>query len=257
MRGNKQIMSYKEENRVEFNKRYKGLLNRLKLKISYTNKIHLQTTLFLIRTAYSNTDDKKILEVGGGITNVLFHFPKAKLTGFDFSEQAVQEMRRVAQKKNLTGVFTDNFEQVKNCGPFDLITCTHVLEHTPDATEFLNKYKKLLSPTGFFIIIIPINEPRSEYFRQHKMGYYFNLHLQHFSEKSLKKCLDDTDLEVIYLLKNNRIQHILDQIIHLTLLRKCVTLAFFLLPFPIYLQLDKLLANSPYRQLGVVCRLRN
>jgi 2-polyprenyl-3-methyl-5-hydroxy-6-metoxy-1,4-benzoquinol methylase len=43
---------------------------------------------------------------------------------------------------------------------YDLILCSHVLEHVPEPVDFLNVLKKSLSARGRLLIVVPINEIR-------------------------------------------------------------------------------------------------
>ena len=43
---------------------------------------------------------------------------------------------------------------------YDVIVCSHVLEHLPDPIKFLGKINSCLSPGGKFIGLVPLNERR-------------------------------------------------------------------------------------------------
>jgi len=45
-------------------------------------------------------------------------------------------------------------------GEFDLIYCSHVLEHVPDDRAALAEFRRTLSPQGRAIILVPIDETR-------------------------------------------------------------------------------------------------
>lgn len=44
-------------------------------------------------------------------------------------------------------------------GAFDVILCSHVLEHVPDDRKALREFHRVLSPTGWGIIQIPVTDP--------------------------------------------------------------------------------------------------
>ncbi len=247
----------RKQSQIEFNKRYKNKLGKLKIKFSHGNKIHRRTALLLINKTLPKTRGKKILEVGGGVTNLLSCFPTARVVGFDTSEQAVREMKLEAQRKNLNGIFTQKFEEVETESPFDLIILSHVLEHTKDPVRFLKKYLTLLKPLGFFVILAPINEPRTAYHKKHQTGYYFKLHHQHFTEESLKKTLEKAGLVTTHQIKNNSAQYFLDKLVQFSFLRKIVNLGFSLFPFSLHLWIDKLFSDEKQRQLGVIGQLKS
>lgn len=250
-------MPTERKNRLEFNKRYKSKLGKLKIRFSHGNKMHRETALLLVKKVLPNSEGRKILEVGGGITNLLYHFPNARFVGFDISKEAVQEMKLKARKRNLKGVFTWKFEEVKAERPFDLIILSHILEHIKGPAGFLQKYSKLLNPSGFVVILVPTNEPRSDYHKRHQIGFYFNLHQQHFSEDSLEGVLEKAGLKIVWRIKNNSAQYLLDYLVQFPSLRKLANLCFFLLPFRLHLWVDILLATKFHRQLGVVCQVKS
>lgn len=49
-----------------------------------------------------------------------------------------------------------NFLTIQLDKKFDMIYASHVLEHIQDTGVFLRKVRKLLSPSGYFFIIVPI-----------------------------------------------------------------------------------------------------
>lgn len=44
-------------------------------------------------------------------------------------------------------------------GSFDVILCSHVLEHVPDDRKGLREFYRVLSPTGWALIQIPVTDP--------------------------------------------------------------------------------------------------
>jgi 2-polyprenyl-3-methyl-5-hydroxy-6-metoxy-1,4-benzoquinol methylase len=103
----------------------------------------------------------KILDYGFGHGSLLLKFsPKHQLFGCDISEVAVAKFPDIAKFYNLS-VFTflpKEMEKVIGKGKFDLIVCSHVLEHLENDLELLMTFKNLLKPNGKLLINLPINE---------------------------------------------------------------------------------------------------
>jgi 2-polyprenyl-3-methyl-5-hydroxy-6-metoxy-1,4-benzoquinol methylase len=44
---------------------------------------------------------------------------------------------------------------------YDVVLCSHVLEHLPDPVHFLRRLKECLKPDGALVVLLPLNERRS------------------------------------------------------------------------------------------------
>lgn len=73
-------------------------------------------------------------------------------------------------------------------GPFDLILCRHVLEHTYDPVKFLAGVRDLMSPGGVLLIEVPnLEAPLRRVFGKYWDGYYVPYHPIHFSKPALQQ----------------------------------------------------------------------
>ncbi len=98
-------------------------------------------------------------------------------------------------------VFTGTLEQfVERTGGrerFDIITCCHVLEHTPRPVQTLAAMKALLKPTGFAWIAVPNSDclfARNLGWRWHSTDLPY--HLMQFTPKSLTKAAESAGMSV-------------------------------------------------------------
>ena len=116
-----------------------------------------QRRLDIIREMVGATPGMKVMEVGSGGGHVLRMFKQAKLTAVDVSQVFLD-----TAKKNLAGYDVEFHKgQVETLGlpekSFDRIICTEVLEHTTDPESVLAEIKRLLKPTGYAIITVPVD----------------------------------------------------------------------------------------------------
>ena len=80
-------------------------------------------------------------------------------------------------------------------GPFDLILCRHVLEHTYDPVKFLQGIRDLLSAGGVLIIEVPnLDAPLRRIFGKYWDGYYVPYHPIHFSKSALHQVAVESGL---------------------------------------------------------------
>jgi len=101
----------------------------------------------------------KVFEFGCGLGYNLIRLPNAVKEGFDISSQAVEFCRA----KGLT--MYDRIEEVPR-GRYDVIVCSHVLEHLTDPIGALGLFRELLTPGGTVDLVIPVEKyhkiPRSK-----------------------------------------------------------------------------------------------
>jgi SAM-dependent methyltransferase len=102
-----------------------------------------------------------VLEIGFGFGLTLAKFPKTViLFGTDISWNAVRLFHQLCineRRKNLFCV-NDTLGALPLCSQFDVIICSHVLEHVIDDVALLHEFRRLLAPTGVLLLNVPINE---------------------------------------------------------------------------------------------------
>ncbi len=143
-----------------------ALNDRLALEHSiddyYGNSLFLvrwieQRRLDIIREMVGATPGMKVMEVGSGGGHVLRMFKQAKLTAVDVSDVFLS-----TAKKNLAGYHVEFLKgEVQTLGlpedSFDRIICTEVLEHTAEPESVLAEIQRLLKPTGYAVITVPVD----------------------------------------------------------------------------------------------------
>lgn len=108
---------------------------------------------------------RRVLDIGFGFGLILFSLDRSnRLTGVELASSAVDFAREQARRRGFEGA---TFVQYCGAGPlpledaaFDLVVCSHVLEHVPDDRFLLGEISRLLAPGGRALLNVPINEER-------------------------------------------------------------------------------------------------
>ena len=125
-------------------------------------------TLFEPLAEFERLDEMKILDYGCG-TGVVSAALK-NVTGFDLSPFACEYLRRRGRQ-----VF-QNQEHIP-CADFDVLLCSHSLEHYTNPMETLVNFKKFMRQNGFLLLVLPIEADFSPTIKpdnnQHLYGWTF------------------------------------------------------------------------------------
>lgn len=102
----------------------------------------------------------KILDLGCGAGEFIFELQRrgAHVFGVDFDKSAINIAKEKFQLKNVFSNSFENFFEKKDLPKFDIITFFEVLEHQDNPVDFLEKIKKMLSPTGRIALSAPSRE---------------------------------------------------------------------------------------------------
>lgn len=103
-------------------------------------------------------------------------------------------------RQHLHSVMQGTYDEVEKDlprGHFDLVICNDVIEHMPDHDAFLSKVAAVMKPDGVLVASIPnirqfnvLSELLfSRDFRYRDSGILDRTHLRFFTEKSLRRCL--------------------------------------------------------------------
>ena len=103
-----------------------------------------------------NFDDKDILDAGCNANCLLEQIAKdydpKSLTGYDYSAETLEVAKSISPASQYE-VFDLVHDQPKN--QFDIIFCTQVIEHIPDAELAIEKLVELANPGGHILITVP------------------------------------------------------------------------------------------------------
>jgi len=103
----------------------------------------------------------RILDYGCGWGTFLLSLPRKRVEayGYDISEQALRNLKRAMRLRGrrLETVVIDDQGTIQPNG-FDIILCSHVLEHVSSDTQLIGSMVRALRPGGYLLINVPINE---------------------------------------------------------------------------------------------------
>lgn len=153
--------------------------------------------------AFLPSSYEKVLEIGCG--EGCFRHYLTKPIEYWGVEQQSEVAKRAAV--HLDKVIVGSYALVSNQLPehyFDLIICNDVIEHMENHVEFLHEVKQKLSSHGRLVISIPnvrylpnLTELLfKKDWRYREAGILDSTHLRFFTEKSLRKTLEETGWKV-------------------------------------------------------------
>jgi ubiquinone/menaquinone biosynthesis C-methylase UbiE len=94
-------------------------------------------------------------------------------------------------------IILSNIERLKLKRKFDVVTMYHVLEHTQNPKEILQKAKKFLKRNGVLIIELPlINNLTEKFLKKDYFAYYDPSHLHFFDRKQILCLLQESGFVV-------------------------------------------------------------
>ncbi len=100
----------------------------------------------------------RIVEVGCSAGHVLSLFPEAEITGIDRASHYIRQARDNLAGYRASFVLGDLQQMPSPPSGFDRILCNEVLEHAEQPEALLAAMRRMLSPGGRAVIIVP-NEP--------------------------------------------------------------------------------------------------
>lgn len=91
-----------------------------------------------------------LLDIGGStgiIDNYLSNY-FGRVVGIDIDESAIKHAKETYQKKNLEFLVGDAINLQFSNESFDVVICSQVYEHVPDAKKMFNEIFRILKPEG-------------------------------------------------------------------------------------------------------------
>lgn len=139
-----------------------------------------------------------VLEIGCGEGDFSTHLKKAKeIWGLEMDAPASQKAEKKLYKV-LKGTYDETYCELPD-NYFDLIICNDVIEHMPDHDFFFSSIKKKMKPGAYMVISVPnVRYIRNlaelliqKDWRYREQGTLDRTHLRYFTEKSIKRTLND------------------------------------------------------------------
>lgn len=132
--------------------------------LAYMRMSKVLLTLELCRRAGLDLAGRDVFDYGFGAGTFFRHFPRdARLFGVEMDAENVAAVRGMltarGREADLQTIdITRWTEHPLLARQYDVILCSHVLEHLPDPANFLNRIAQCLHAGGAFIGLVPINE---------------------------------------------------------------------------------------------------
>ena len=132
---------------------------------AYLRMGKVRLALTLCRWAGVSLAGKDILDYGFG-AGTFFRYcpPDSRLFGVEIDPLNVEAVRAMLQERggggaDLRVIEIEGWDTHALLGrQYDVILCSHVLEHLPDPVTFLKKMRDCLAPSGVFLGLVPLNE---------------------------------------------------------------------------------------------------
>jgi len=137
------------------------------------------------------------LDYGFGHGSLLLKLPRqVSVYGCDIAEEAVFKLEKIAEmlKRDIKVTTVENFDSFTKGVKFDLISCSHVLEHVDDDNEMVNEFKKLLTSNGKLIINLPVNEV-----------WIDPKHARTYTSKSASSLLESNGFKILKIIEEDKL----------------------------------------------------
>ncbi len=251
------------DNHVDKNKEiYENLYARkLGFRFAFGVQQKRKTIKYILKKLKIILKNKKVLDIGFGSGDMLFIFDNScELYGIEISENAVERCSIKAKKleyKHDFRVADLSLELPPWKEKFDVIICSHVLEHIPNDEDIIKWIAEHLSNSGIAIIAVPIKEKKISQEEDNKN----ELHYREYTPIEFNNKLNNQNLEVINIasIENDSIDHFLNSIRRkgkvFVVISKMLGAAFSLTPFPILSFIDTIFNKFyPYKNYTVVVK---
>lgn len=180
-----------ESQLTRYNRFYSGLtlLERL---VRFDIRYRVRRLHEVLDALGVETEGKRILDVGFGWGDMLASFPHScSVVGCDISPSAVMRARLGATFHGFnSATFHRIHENDADSLPsalFDIILCSHVLEHVPDDDAVLRAMRARLAPDGVLIVFVPVEPPD-----------YSPIHLRTYSVQSITERVVKQRLQLLH-----------------------------------------------------------
>jgi SAM-dependent methyltransferase len=131
------------------------------------------------------TSGKRVLDLGCGVGHYLQYFSETSV-GVDASLPSLE----ICRKKGVTAKFGDlNKPLVFDSEEFDVVFCSHTLEHIESPISFLRECNRVLRRDGSIMIIVPLEMSLTIALGKHRYWRHHPEHLYSFSIENLKVLL--------------------------------------------------------------------
>jgi len=176
-----------------------------------------------------------------------------ELYGTDISANSLKNLSGIAAflRKNINAISIDEFDVNNSERKFDIISCSHVLEHVADDNGLLKKFYTKLENGGTLLLNIPINEVWKD-----------PKHIRNYTLVTAQDILDQLGFTVKEIFQTDRLTTwflLNEQSGYTTKIKKIIframRLFFSIMPLRILFLADRLLPKKyPFQQLIIIAK---
>jgi 2-polyprenyl-3-methyl-5-hydroxy-6-metoxy-1,4-benzoquinol methylase len=104
-----------------------------------------------LRQAGIDPRETRVLDIGCSTGILTRHYAGffGDVVGIDIDDGAVEWARKNRAAENVSYQIGDSLDAPFQSEEFDLVTCTHIYEHVPNAQRMLDEIHRVLRPGGF------------------------------------------------------------------------------------------------------------
>ena len=133
----------------------------IKLHLSYDQLSKTRRNIVAIKNRLKSSVPLSVLDFGFGHGTFLYRVPRIhKVAGYELSSEAIRNIKRlfVFFRRDIEIYHQDELFIPSNENKFDLIYCSHVLEHIDNDLRLLSDFHKCLKDDGTLLLNVPVNE---------------------------------------------------------------------------------------------------
>ncbi len=161
----------------------------LKHFLSYDQHSKTRRNILMARKVPNYNNSISVLDYGFGLGTFIAKLPRRhKISGCELSTAAINNVGKICSflKRNVNLYTIEEFSRVAEDPSFELICCSHVIEHVKDDETLLSIFHAMLKDAGYLLLNVPINEVWSD-----------PKHLRTYTAESLKSDLNRAGFIVI------------------------------------------------------------
>lgn len=137
------------------------LKTMLKQIVSYDQLSKTRRNIRMARKVPRFSGSLSVLDYGFGHGTLLLRMPRRhRIFGCELSRAAINNVGTLCSllRRKVTLFSPEELIAASSTQLFDLVTCSHVIEHVDDEKSLLALFRNVIAPNGYLLLNVPINE---------------------------------------------------------------------------------------------------